>query len=77
MDHTFCRMLYRESVVDAKKEGITFKGITAIKTSSFGMRLCYFVECPGRSSEYVTAHCAADAKSKYINRLLEQKGEIK
>lgn len=69
-NHTFCRYLLAGARSAAKANHTSVpKRITAISS----MKDTYFVEAKGVRGEYVSAHCAFEAKSKYIYNLVDKK----
>ena len=73
-DHTFCQALLCDARAEAARNRVELpKRITAISGTTVGNNRQFFVESKGRKGEYVTAHCAYEAKSKFIHALLDAK----
>jgi len=67
-DHDYCRFLLGMARRTVKQDGVEVpKGLTAIRADKHQ----FFVEAIGVKGEYVKAHCAYDAKWKYLCRLID------
>lgn len=70
-DHTFCRSLLADALAQARAAQIK---VGRLATSRFecGSNLQFQIFETGKGDgPFVTAHCAADAKAKYVLRKIE------